>query len=447
MKPPPPDRLGSRHDVDSSDDTLGDTVDGPITQGARFLSTVRPFKALDQEVLTLIHSSMSERAHDAGDVLMRQGEPGDALIVIADGEVEIGVEEGRRRHVLKLAHTGEVLGEMALLTNEPRSASVIARTPVRAWVLPASRFHELAAQHPRISVLLTLLLSSRLGRAQHDALTGKVFHGYRIRRRLGRGGNSVVYEAEDADSPRHVALKMMNHRLLYEPAALERFKREADIVQSFDHPNIARMYGRFEAFRTSFIVMEFCEGISIADAIAARGRLPEPAVRRVLGQLARAIAHAHAAGVVHRDIKPSNVMITRDGAVKLMDFGLAERLLDGAAAGGLLGTPKYMAPEQMSGGPVGTKTDVFALGHLTYEMLSGELLFRGADFRSLRKEVIRCRLPSFSETLPAVSPELRRVVRRMLSREPEERNFDYERVGSWAAPVGFDALAKPGAGS
>jgi CRP-like cAMP-binding protein len=436
MKAPPPDPLG---DVDSGDDTLGDSFGSG--RGARFLSTLRPFKALDREILALVHSSMSEYAYDSGDVLMRQGEPGDSLIVIADGQVEIRVEEGGSHHVLKLAHTGEVLGEMALLTSEPRSASVIAVTPVRAWVLPATRFHELAAQHPRISVLLTLLLSSRLGRAEHDALTGKIFHGYRIKRRLGLGGMSVVYEAEEVESARHVALKMMNHRLIYEPAALDRFRREADIVQSFDHPNIARMYGRFEAFRTSFIVMEFCEGVSIADAISGRGPLPEAEVRKVLGQLATAMSHAHASGVIHRDIKPSNVMVTRDGAVKLMDFGLAGRLDDGSAAERILGTPKYMAPEQMTGGPVGRHTDVFALGHLAYEMLSGELLFKGDDFWALRKEIIRCRLPAFSRTLPGVSSELRSVLRQMLSREAERRSFDPERVGSWAAAVDYEALA------
>ena len=188
-------------------------------------------------------------------------------MVIADGEVEVSVEERGSVHVLKRAHTGEVLGEMALLTNEPRSATVVAVGPVRAWVLPADRFNELAAGHPKISLLLTLLLSSRLGRAQHDALTGKIFHGYRIRRRLGRGGMSVVYEADDADSGRRVALKMMSHRLLFDPKAHERFQLEADIVQSFDHINIAKTYGRFEAFRTSFIVMEYCEGISICDAL------------------------------------------------------------------------------------------------------------------------------------------------------------------------------------
>ena len=447
MKPPPEDNGRTQGDAGAEHDPLSDTVDAPLRQGAAFLSTVRPFKALDQEILGILHSNMAECTFEEGDFLMKQGEPGNSLMVIADGEVEVSVEERSSVHVLKRAHTGEVLGEMALLTNEPRSATVVAVSPVRAWVLPADRFNKLAAEHPKISVLLTLLLSSRLGRVQHDALTGKIFHGYCIRRRLGRGGMSVVYEADDADSGRRVALKMMSHRLLFDPKAHERFQREADIVQSFDHVNIAKTYGRFEAFRTSFIIMEYCEGISISDALKSRGQLPEPVVRKILGQLARAAAHAHAAGVVHRDIKPSNVMVTRDGTVKLMDFGLAGRIDDMTAAERLLGTPKYMAPEQMTGEPVGSKTDVFAIGLLTYEMLAGERLFKGADFRSLRREVIRCRVPALSKTLPSISSELRRVLRNALLREPEERNLDFDRVNAWAAPVDFAALENPRAGS
>jgi len=424
----------------SGRDSIDDTVDAPVSEISNFLAKLRPFKKLDTEVLRLIRTSMSDHTFEPGQFLMKQGDPGTSLMVVADGDVEIGVDEEGGHHVLKRAHAGEVLGEMALLTSEPRSASVRAVTPVRAWVLPAERFHELAARHPRISLLLTLLLASRLGRLEHDALTGKIFEGYRITRRLGRGGMAVVYEAEEANSGRRVALKMMSHRLLYDPVAMQRFKREADIIEAFDHPNIARMYGRFEAFRTSFIVMEFCEGILIDEAIKSRGSLPEAVTRHVLGQLASAIAYAHEAGIVHRDIKPNNVMVTRDGSVKLMDFGVARRLDAETTTQGLLGTPRYMAPEQMTGVAVGTQTDLFALGLVVFEILSGKPLFKGEDIWSLRKEVVRCRIPDLATRLPEVSPELRRVLRRLLFKEPGERTLDFPLVQSWAAPIDLDAL-------
>src|SRR5262245_32740764 len=191
-----------------------------------------PFGSLSAEVLGLIQSNMTEERFPPGSCLMRKGEPGTSLILLEAGEVEVSVGEGEDRHVLRRVGPGEILGEMALLTKEPRMATVTAVTPVRARALSAPRFDELAIRHPSISVFLTLLLASRLGTAPHDAMTGNTFHGYRILRCAGHGGMSVVYEAEDAGAGRRVALKMMSHRLLYDPVARRHFDREFDIVRS-----------------------------------------------------------------------------------------------------------------------------------------------------------------------------------------------------------------------
>jgi serine/threonine-protein kinase len=323
---------------------------------------------------------------------------------------------------------------MALLTKASRMASVKAVTPVRARVMSADHFDDLARRHPRISALLTLLLASRLGTLRHDAMAGNIFHGYRIRRTVGLGGMSVVYEAEDP-AGRLVALKMMSHRLLYDPVARQHFHREADIVESFDHPNIARLYGRFEAFRTAFLVMELCEGISIQKALSSGGALPEPVVRAILGQASRAIAHAHQAGIVHRDIKPANIMVARDGTVKLIDFGLAGQLDQESLAPAFFGTPHYMAPEQMAGDSVGKSIDLFALGHVAFEMLTGESLFLEEEFMKLREEVIRCDISGRLAALSGSSQELRDVLSGMLRRDPGKRRLDFALVETWAAPV------------
>jgi serine/threonine protein kinase len=383
---------------------------------------------------------MLERSFEPGELLLREGDPGDSLMVVASGKAEVWVRADGGRHVLKRAGAGEILGEMALLTDETRSASITALTPVRAWVLAAERFHQLAAQHPDLSALLTGLLASRLGKARHDALTGKTYQGYRIVRCLGRGGTSVVYEAEEAGTPRRVALKMMSHRLLYDPPAMERFRREAEIVQSFDHPNIAKMFGTFEAFRTFFIVMEFCQGISIDRVVRSQGPLAEPEARKIFGLASRALRHAHDHGIVHRDIKPSNLMATRDGSVKLVDFGLAGRVGNEVAAERLWGTPRYMAPEQMIGKPADVRSDLFALGHVAYEMLSGEPLFHGKDYLELNPQVARCSIPDLEERLPRVSPEFRGVLENLLVRDPERRSLDFDQVGSWGAAVDFESL-------
>ncbi len=439
MKPRPP----KDNPPSSGNERLDETISVPRSESLSTLSdlaSVNPFDALDQEILTLLQSNMTERRFDPGAFLMRQGEPGTFLIVLSTGEVDVSVEKDGKHYLLKRAGAGEVLGEMALLTGEPRTASVVAVTPASAWVLAADHFDRLARRHPRISTVLTLLLASRLGRAVHDAMTGHTFGGYRIHRCLGRGGMSVVYAAEECATRRQVALKMMSHRLLYDPAAMQRFRREAEIVEAFDHPNIARTHGRFEAFRTSFIVMELCEGISIDAALESTVRLPESIARRVLGQVARAVGHAHAAGVVHRDIKPSNIMATRDGTVKLIDFGLAGVRDDELLAPTLFGTPQYMAPEQMIGGPLGMGVDLFALGHVAFEMVTGERLFKSSGFKDLREEVKQFRGPDLSRSFPGISPEYREVLEGVLRHDPDQRRLDFDRVGSWAGPVPLESL-------
>jgi CRP-like cAMP-binding protein len=439
MRPRPPGDSNPPDDFSS----LDETIDYPSDQLANDLARCVPFESLSGEILALLQSNMTEQQFGAGAFLMKQGDPGTSLMVLSAGEADVVVEEREKRYLLKRATAGEVLGEMALLTGEPRTASVIAVTPARAWVLAAERFETLARHHPRISTLLTLLLASRLGRATHDAMTGNVFAGYRIERCVGRGGMSVVYEAEESATRRQVALKMMSHRLLYDPVAMQRFKREAEIVESFDHPNIARTYGRFEAFRTSFIVMELCEGVSIDEALEKMRRLPEPIARKVLGQVACAVAHAHAAGVVHRDIKPSNLMATRDGTIKLIDFGLAGLQDDDLLTRSLYGTPCYMAPEQMSGGTLGMAVDLFALGHVAFEMVTGERLFKSHGFHDLREEVKACRIPDVARSFPHISPEYRGVLEGALKREPDQRRIDFALLQSWAGPVELEKLEHP----
>ena len=418
-------------DADSVSHTTDLTLSSPNAPRAR----LRPFESLNAEIFALLRRNMSEHPFRTGDLLMKQGDPGTSVMVIAAGEVEVSVERDAKRYVLSRVGPGEVLGEMALLTQEPRMANVTALTSGSALVLSAERFDELVTSHPRISELLTLLLASRLGTAQHDAMTGNTFNGYRIRRCVGHGGMSVVYEAEETTSHRRVALKMMSHRLLFEPVAMEHFQREADIIESFDHPNIARMYGRFEAFRTFFIIMEFCEGISISEALQSGRPLPEAVVRKIFGQVAGAIAYAHEAGIVHRDIKPSNLMVTRDGTVKLIDFGLAGHLDGEPLAPAFFGTPQYMAPEQMACGAVGKEIDLFALGHVAFEMLTSRRLFKAKSFSALRAEVIKCRTPEFMTNFPEISPEFRRVLHDLLHRDPLDRRLDFDQVRSWAAPV------------
>ena len=403
-----------------------------------------PFDQLPAEVMDAIESRMHPQRFARGEYLMRQGEPGTSLMVLLEGQVEVLVDSGGGTpRLITRTDSCQVFGEMSLLAEEPRTAHVIAATPVVANVLPAESFHELAGQNPSISVVLTKLISQRLGRAgRMDVLAGRILGGYEVVGRLGRGGMAVVYEAFDPVHQRQVALKMMSHRLVYDQAALDQFQWEADIIESFEHENITRMYGRFKAFHTFFTVMQFCDGMTLRDLIQQNGPLPQAVARSIVGQLASAPQYAHSKGIVHRDIKPANVMVNRDGRVMLMDFGLAKPAEDSQSAlvNLIVGTPRYMAPEQMVGGPIDQASDYFAMGCVVYEMLTGEPLIPETDWLNLLRHHAAWSVPDFERILPGWNPAICDVLHGCLQSEPEHRRLPLEELSTWAGPIDVQTL-------
>jgi CRP-like cAMP-binding protein len=392
---------------------------------------------LPSRVAGLLEEHMREEQFAADDFLIRQGDLGDSLMVIRSGQVQIGaVDEHGHRHWIARCGRGQVLGEMALLTGEPRTADVIAVKPVRAMVLPAEEFHRLARRHPEISVVLTNIVARRLGASEHDVLAGKTLGGWLIHGRLGKGGMSVVYDAEDAGG-RRAALKMMSHRLVYEEDACRQFQREAEIIQSFDHPHIVRMYDRFAAFHTYFLALEFCDGHPMDAQLKKTGPLPEEEVRKIVGQLAAGLGYAHRAGIIHRDIKPSNVMVGRDGVLKIMDFGLARPVdeVPSSLESAVVGTPAYMAPEQLLGERLTVAADLFALGAVIWELFTGKRLMGTFNFGQIVRMHAAWTPPAIRARLPRVSQELAAVIETCLALDPAERCVDLEKLASWAAPA------------
>ncbi len=403
------------------------------------------FAALPTKVVRRIEDQMTAVQFPAGEVLIRQGTPGTSLLVITAGVVDIISQDQRgQRHLVGRAGRGHVLGEMSLLSDQPRTADAVAHSDVAALELPAAIFHQLAAQHPRLCVVLTNLVANRLGGRGRDVLADKLLGGYRILRRLGRGGMAVVYKAVDVESGKVVALKMMSHRLVYDAESAKRFQREADIVQALDHPGICRVQGRFGAFHTFFIVMEYCDGLPLDELLQRRGQLPPGETRKILGQLAAALHHAHQAGIAHRDIKPSNVMILRDGSVKLMDFGLATLFGGGGEEEeSLAGTPRYMAPEQFRGGPAGVRGDYFSLGALAYELVTSRPLFATNDLAELFNLHGAWQPPSFAAVCPQAEVAIREAFAHALDKEVTTRELDLAAIASWAAPLDTAGLGMP----
>jgi hypothetical protein len=398
----------------------------------------RALKALSASALQDVLGAATERRFEPGDAMVTQGDPAEGLLILLEGSAwaQLRSQDGDDRCIGRFA-SGDIVGEMALVTREPRSATVIADSPVRALLVPTAAFDRLAVRHLELGILLTDLVADRLGQGAHDGFGGKQVEGFRILRCVGRGGMSVVYRAEDRSTGELVALKMMSYRLIYDAGALARFRQEAEILQSLDHENIARLKRLFPAYHTYFLVMELCEGVDLQRLVASRGPLAESRARPILGQLARALHYVHQRGLVHRDLKPANVMITRRGEVKLADFGLAvptlredahTRVVDRS----LMGTPAFMAPEQLSDGPLDPRTDVYALGCLAYGLLTGRRLFKATSLVDLLQEKLTMQLPPAREIGEGLSAELYEFLQGALRVAPGERLASVAPLVAWA---------------
>jgi CRP-like cAMP-binding protein len=427
----------------SKDSTLDRTVTDGMTDGVLFKSS--PFSILGADTLSDLFSVMHLREFAAGEHLIRQGDPAEFLLFILSGYASARVRDtpGDRPPIGAFG-PGDIVGEMSLVTDQPRTADVVARTLVRSLQLSASDFHVLADRHPDLRAVLTEVVTERLGHSRHDGLGGKDIHGYQIIQCVGRGGMGVVYEATHLATGRQVALKMMNHRLIYQLSALRRFRREASILATLEHPSLARLYECFSAYKTEFLAMEFCQGRTLSQAIRVYGALKEDVVRRMLGQLAAALMYVHGRGIVHRDVKPSNIVLTRTGAIKLLDFGIVnvekdsdlwQTLKTTSHPAGLLGTPRYMAPEQFSDRVADRRADFYSLACVVFEALSGRPVAAASDVFDIIREHAHFVLPSRDRIGTGISQEMYEVLLRGLEHNPDQRSLDLERLVTWAAPL------------
>ncbi|MEM9599140.1 MAG: protein kinase, partial [Acidobacteriota bacterium] len=258
-------------------------------------------------------------------------------------------------------------------------------------------------------------------------MIGRTVSQYRIVEELGRGGMGVAYLGRDVRLRRPVVLKFLAARLGSEEHARRRFEREARAASSLDHPHICTIYEIDETEDgQQFIAMAYYPGESLEDRLL-RGPLPAADAVELASQIASGLGRAHSRGLVHRDVKPGNILISDEGEAKILDFGLARIAGEGGESGELpVGTPAYMAPEQLRGEPVDERSDQWALGALVYEMLVGEPPFTGDKLPALMHAVVSAEAEPPSEVTSSVPPALDPVVMRALSKDPEARHGDVE---------------------
>ncbi len=286
----------------------------------------------------------------------------------------------------------------------------------------------------RPSALERTLESSAYVLSKGSLVAGK----YLITEEIARGGMGVVYKAEDTKLARKVAVKVLPETFTQDPERLARFEREARVLASLNHPNIAAIYGVEEADGKRLLVLELVEGETLAERLT-RGALTLEETLDVCRQIAEGLEAAHEGGIIHRDLKPANAKITPEGKVKILDFGLAKALHDQNSAvdisksptitadmtqpGVILGTAAYMSPEQAKGRPVDKRTDIWAFGCILYECLTGKRAFPGETVTDIVASILKGD-PDW-DSLPADTPESMRVVlRRCLQKDPGERLRD-----------------------
>jgi serine/threonine-protein kinase len=262
-----------------------------------------------------------------------------------------------------------------------------------------------------------------------DTLINTLFDGrYRILQKLGSGGMANVYLAEDEELGRRVAIKILNDRHASDESFVERFRREAKNAAGLSHPNIVSVYDRGEAEGTYYIAMEYLDGRSLKERIVGEGALSISAAIEVTRQILRALGFAHGRGIVHRDIKPHNVLLAQDGPgdgeprFKVTDFGISRTTASQMTeAGSIVGTAQYLSPEQARGAPVDQRSDIYSVGIVLYELLTGKLPFTGeTPLEIAMKHLSEIPRPP-SEIRPDIPADLDMVVLRALAKDPADR--------------------------
>ena len=265
-----------------------------------------------------------------------------------------------------------------------------------------------------------------------DLTAGTKLGPYEIQSPLGAGGMGEVYRATDTKLGRDVAVKVLPAEMAQDPDRLARFRREAKALAQLDHPNIVTIHSVEESDGVHFLTMQLVEGQSL-DRLIPQGGFPVERIVEIAGALADALAAAHEKGIVHRDLKPANVMVTNEGRVKVLDFGLAKDVraanlndatLTSAShtlVGVVMGTPAYMSPEQTSGRPLDHRTDIFSLGVVLHEMATGRRPFEGTSSAELVSAILRDMPQSVTDVRPDLPSDLARIIRRCLEKDPRHR--------------------------
>jgi eukaryotic-like serine/threonine-protein kinase len=382
-----------------------------------FLSKTKLFASVPAESIGMLLHDLSFQQVKAGERFITQGDEGDSFYIIQNGSCIVSIEKDNTLNTIAHLKTGDIVGEMAVLTGEARGTHVDAETDMDLWCMHRDQFENLYQKIPELRDFLTEMVVDRFSSLK--ITSNRTIGKYTINDILDQGGWSIVYKGFHSILSFPVAIKMLKHHMAMDPGFSEKFFHEAETIARLNHPNIVKVYDIEERYRTIFIMMEFLEGCSLEYLLKNMPKLSLHKILDIILQVCSGLEYAHNQGIIHQDIKPANIFIQADGHTKIVDFGLS--CSQGHSDFDMPGTPFYMAPEQIQGDPVDERTDIYSLGIMIYEMLTGERPFPEDNLAELLDLHVREDTPDPRILIPDLPQELYGVLTKSIRKDPAER--------------------------
>ena len=353
----------------------------------------------------------------AGERIIRQGEEGHELYIVRSGQCVVSIDRGGVPHLVGRIGPGQIVGEMAILTGDPRMAHVDAETDMELWAISRDSFLKTCAQFPQLRRVLTWIVTDRLSSAllRSDRTVGK----YVVEKIIGEGGSSFVYKGYHSTLNLPVAVKMLKHDTAMDPLFYNQFLNEGKTIAQLNHPNIVKVYDVEELYKTFFIIMEYIDGEPLSQLLKQEKRPLMEEMVDILLQTCAGVLHAHENGMLHGDIKPGNILIQQQNRVRLVDFGFARA--PGTKEEYGIGTAHFISPEQILRGEADEKSDIYSLGITAYQMFTG----RDACPFSTPDEVLDWHITQDikdpSCVVPDLPKELTAFITKATRKDPDQR--------------------------
>ena len=406
----------------------------PVASDYQFFRKTDLLKSISRDSVCPLLNCITFKHVKAGQRFITQGEPGNSFFIIQKGTCVVNVEKDGELIPVVRMQAGDVVGEMALITGESRSAHVDAETDMHLWCLEKAQFDKISQTHPELRGFLTDLTTNWF---ETRTITAERRIGkYVITDIIGKGGYSIVYRGVHETLGMPVAVKMMRHDMAMRSDFIQNFRNEAKTIAQFNHENIVNVYDFEERFQTLFIVMEHLEGMSLRSLLKRMLKLPPMRVVDYLLQISAALKYAHAKDVVHQDIKPGNIFIMPNEKIKILDFGLA---CPSGSENSFDGTPFYMSPEQIDCLPVDVRTDIYALGLTAYEMLTGQRPFPEEDAWEVMDLRLKQDIPDPAEIVPGLPEAFRKFILKACARDINQRYQNMDQAIAVLRPLVQDS--------